>query len=76
MEQKSIQTLQRTAREENKTEQDVYPHAFDSFIQCTALFDDRFKLQAVRIRLKSKTSRTEETVPLPIRAIFADAKVV
>jgi len=65
-----IQTLQKTARKQNKTELIVHENVFDPFINCKALFDQQFKLQAIQIKIKTNTSTTEQTIPLPIKHIF------
>jgi hypothetical protein len=62
--------LQKTARKQNKNELIVHDDVFNSFINCKALFDQQFKLQAIQIQIKTNTSTTEQTIPLPIKHIF------
>jgi len=65
-----VQKLQKTARKQNKNELIVHEDVFNSFINCKALFDQQFKLQAIQIKIKTNTSTTEQTIPLPIKHIF------
>jgi len=65
-----VQSLQKKAKKENKSELIVHEEIFHSFINCKALFDQQFKLQAIQIKIKTNTSTTEQTIPLPIKQIF------
>jgi len=65
-----VQTLQKTAKKQNKNELIVHEDVFDPFIKCKALFDQQFKLQAIIIKIITNTSTTEQTIPLPIKHIF------
>ncbi len=69
---KFIQKLQKTAKKQNKNELILHEDIFHSFINCKALFDQLFKLQAIRIQIKTNTSITEQTIVLPIKQIFTE----
>jgi hypothetical protein len=64
--QQFIKTLQKTA----KYELIVHQGVFDPFVDCVALFDEHFNLQGIRIKIKTNTSTTVQTIPLPIKQIF------
>ncbi|UJR29810.1 hypothetical protein I4U23_017354 [Adineta vaga] len=67
-----IKTLQKRAKKEHRFELIVHEDIFDSFIHCLALFNENFKLHAIRITIKTKTSQTIQIIPLPIQQIFAE----
>ena len=69
-----VKTLQKTARQQRKHELMVHEGVFPPIIYCVALFDEYFKLQAIRIKIKTKTSTTIETIRLPIKQIFIESQ--
>ncbi len=67
-----IQTLQKTARKQNKNKLIVHEGVMDPFFHCTALFDQQFKFQAIQIQIQTKTSTIEQIIPLTIKNIFTE----
>jgi hypothetical protein len=68
--QQFIKTLQKTAKRQAQYELIVHQGDFDPFVGCVALFDEHFNLQGIRIKIKTNTSTTVQTIPLPIKQIF------
>jgi hypothetical protein len=69
-----VKTLQKTAKQQRKHELIVHEGVFDPFVNCVALFDEYFKLQGIRIQIKTNTSKTIETIALPIQQIFTESQ--
>jgi hypothetical protein len=69
---KDVQTLQKTARKQDKNQLIVHEGVMDPFFHCKALFDQQFKLKAIQIQIQTKTSTTEQIIPLPIKDIFSE----
>ena len=69
---KDLRKLQRTAKEQNESELIVHEGVMDPFFRCKALFDQQFKLRAIRIEIQTKTSSIQQTVSLLIHNIFTE----
>jgi hypothetical protein len=69
-----IKNLQKTAKKQGKHELIVHEGVFDPFVNCVALFDEHFRLQGIRIKIKTDTSVTIQTIPLPIEQIFRQSE--
>ncbi|CAF5052930.1 unnamed protein product, partial [Rotaria sp. Silwood1] len=69
---KYIKTLEKLAKQEKKSELIVHENVFDPFFYCQALFDHHFRLQAIRVTIKTNTSTTIQIIPLPIKQIFTE----
>jgi predicted transcriptional regulator len=70
-----IKTLQKLAKRERKYQLIVHENVFDPFIHCIALFDKHFKVEAIQITIKTNTSTTIQTIPLPIQQIFTKYEI-
>ncbi|CAF2726054.1 unnamed protein product [Rotaria sp. Silwood2] len=68
-----IKELQKIAKQEKKSKLIVHEHVFDPFIHCLALFYNQYRLQAIKIKIKTNTSITIQTIPLPIKQIFNES---
>lgn len=69
-----VKALQRTARQEKRSEMSVHTDVFDPFIRCFARFDHNFKLQGIQVNIQTTTSSTVEVIPLPLQRIFAQSE--
>lgn len=68
-----IQRLQKTARKQNKNQLIIHEGVMDPFFLCIALFDQQFKFQAIQIKIQTKTSTTEQIIPISIKNIFTES---
>ncbi|CAF4474091.1 unnamed protein product, partial [Rotaria sp. Silwood2] len=68
-----IKELQKIAKQEKKSKLIVHEHVFNPFIHCLALFDNQYRLQAIKIKIKTNTSMTIQIIPLPIKQIFNES---
>jgi hypothetical protein len=69
---RDIQTLQKTAKIQNKNQLIVHEDIMNPYFDCKALFDQQFKLNGIKINIQTKTSTIEQIIPLRIKEIFTE----